>query len=566
MLRWNRCPDRGASLLEYVAVLTLVAALVAGVLVAISRASENEVVPAIDAAIDRILGGDGEDIQAGGDSAGGDSEGSSDDGSSSGGDGAGDDGPSGSGDAGDGSSGDGSGGEASGDDGGGGFWGGVGDFFSSAGGGAWDAITDFGTELWDAGAGIVDGVGRFIDDPGQWASDTWDGIRETGEAFWEGITTDPIGFGRDVLFSEGTQERWANGDYVGAVSQGITENVIGLIPYVGWGKKANRVRQVADSLDGSNHRSDGLPGNRDRDGNSNDRNDDRSPNACPVGSSFLPGTTVLMADGTRTAIENVEVGDEVYAFDPLTGVEGARDVTAVLDSDGEKTLVEIEVSAADGSTDTVVATDAHPFWAPELATWVDAGDLEPGTWLRTASGTWVQVSAIESWTVPEQQVHNLGVAGLQTYYVTTHAGELLVHNQGCRNGKVTLRGNELANESYDYRAGRHPDNNTPIPPGRNVSTFEYTDANGQTQTITRANEPGGRHAEEVIMDDLREMGVPNENVSGIYSERVPCSQRGHDCGVRVGDYENADISFSLDGNTSQNASDIERYMRENGDL
>src|SRR5690606_40071125 len=42
----------------------------------------------------------------------------------------------------------------------------------------------------------------------------------------------------------------------------------------------------------------------------------------------------------------------------------------------------------------VGTTDAHSFWAPELARWVDAVDLEPGTWLRTSAGTWAQVSAV----------------------------------------------------------------------------------------------------------------------------------------------------------------------------
>src|SRR5690606_38849921 len=80
----------------------------------------------------------------------------------------------------------------------------------------------------------------------------------------------------------------------------------------------------------------------------------------------------------------------------------------------------------------VVATDAHPFWVPSLATWVAAIDLEPGTWLRTSAGTWVQVRAVAVRTAEAQRVHNLTVADLHTYYVAAGAADALVHNEaGC---------------------------------------------------------------------------------------------------------------------------------------
>ena len=47
---------------------------------------------------------------------------------------------------------------------------------------------------------------------------------------------------------------------------------------------------------------------------------------------------------------------------------------------------------------SVVATDAHPFWVPELAEWVDAIDLQVGQWLQTSAGTWAQITAVDRWT------------------------------------------------------------------------------------------------------------------------------------------------------------------------
>ncbi|GHC74509.1 hypothetical protein GCM10007079_08820 [Nocardiopsis terrae] len=64
--------------------------------------------------------------------------------------------------------------------------------------------------------------------------------------------------------------------------------------------------------------------------------------------SFVPGTGVVMADGSTKAIEAVEVGDAVLATDPETGEQGARTVAATIDGEGFKTLVEIRV---DGTTE-----------------------------------------------------------------------------------------------------------------------------------------------------------------------------------------------------------------------
>src|SRR5690606_27755534 len=67
--------------------------------------------------------------------------------------------------------------------------------------------------------------------------------------------------------------------------------------------------------------------------------------------SFAPGTLVLLADGTRKAIEDVEVGDEVLAADEETGepTEG-RPVTALIRGEGDKLLVTLTVTDADGDT------------------------------------------------------------------------------------------------------------------------------------------------------------------------------------------------------------------------
>lgn len=53
-------------------------------------------------------------------------------------------------------------------------------------------------------------------------------------------------------------------------------------------------------------------------------------------------------------------------------------------------------------------------------------------WLRTAAGTYVQVTNVRAFTA-QQRVHNLSVAGIHTYYVAARSDDVLVHN--CANKK-----------------------------------------------------------------------------------------------------------------------------------
>ena len=152
--------------------------------------------------------------------------------------------------------------------------------------------------------------------------------------------------------------------------------------------------------------------------------------SCAV-NSFVPGTAVLLADGTTVPIEDIQLGDEVLATDPETGETGPQPVTALITGDGTKDLTTVTIVGQDGDAETIVATDGHPFWVPDLGRWVDAGDLLPGEWLSTSAGTRVQITAIRH-DHREQTVHNLTVANTHTYYVAASADAVLVHNCGAK--------------------------------------------------------------------------------------------------------------------------------------
>jgi hypothetical protein len=178
-------------------------------------------------------------------------------------------------------------------------------------------------------------------------------------------------------------------------------------------------------------------------------NDLRKAKGC---SSFIPGTHVLMADGTTKPIEEVEIGDSVIATDPETGQTAAKLVIATIIGAGTKKLAEVIVDV-DGNqgdrAERVLATENHPFWDPESETWTTAGQLNAGDQLLTATGVRVEVSNVRPWTT-NNPVHNLTIADIHTYYVLAGDTPVLVHNDG---GAPPLgpSGDKIFYRNYSYR-------------------------------------------------------------------------------------------------------------------
>ncbi|MER5931556.1 polymorphic toxin-type HINT domain-containing protein [Streptomyces sp. NPDC002054] len=146
--------------------------------------------------------------------------------------------------------------------------------------------------------------------------------------------------------------------------------------------------------------------------------------------SFVPGTKVLMADGSSKPIEDVQLGDEVVASNAESGTVETQPVVAQIVGEGQKNLVEITIDtdgAKGDASEKLTATDGHPFWAPALGKWLQATELTAGESLRTSSGTWVQVTEVKRWT-QQKKVRNLTVASEHTYYVLAGATPVLVHN------------------------------------------------------------------------------------------------------------------------------------------
>lgn len=70
--------------------------------------------------------------------------------------------------------------------------------------------------------------------------------------------------------------------------------------------------------------------------------------SCATANSFVPGTLVVMADGSTRPIEEVEAGDTVLATDPETGQSAPKTVVATIVGNGDRNLVQVTVDT-DGS-------------------------------------------------------------------------------------------------------------------------------------------------------------------------------------------------------------------------
>jgi Pretoxin HINT domain len=168
--------------------------------------------------------------------------------------------------------------------------------------------------------------------------------------------------------------------------------------------------------------------------------------------SFRADTLVLMADGTKKPISEVEVGDEVVATDPVTGKTSVRTVTRLfthIDDD----LLDLVVLTEDG-VETIHTTDHHRFWNDTSKTWVEAKDLKSGERLLTADGDLVTVGELKRVPGSAPMLY-LTVEYDHTFYVALNDTAVLVHNQNCKlSSPNPVTNKSIRNEYEEIITGR----------------------------------------------------------------------------------------------------------------
>ena len=138
---------------------------------------------------------------------------------------------------------------------------------------------------------------------------------------------------------------------------------------------------------------------------------------------FVAGTLVQGEDGA-VPIEDIKVGDFVWAWDEETGNIALKRVVETYGNLSDE-LIHIFVNGEE-----IVTTPTHPFYSP-VKGWTAACKLRAGDILVTVNGEYVVVEKIQHEILEAPiAVYNFQVEGYHTYYVSSIG--VLVHNT-CHN-------------------------------------------------------------------------------------------------------------------------------------
>ena len=139
-----------------------------------------------------------------------------------------------------------------------------------------------------------------------------------------------------------------------------------------------------------------------------------------VSACFIAGTVIQTEDGLRN-IEDIKVGDLVWAKDTESGEIGLKTVVKTFERETDE-LVNIKVQ-----NETITTTPEHPFYVPQKG-WTSAIDLRAGDMLCLLSGEIVVIEVVQHEILENPvKVYNFEVEDFHTYYVGYCS--VLVHNQ-----------------------------------------------------------------------------------------------------------------------------------------
>ena len=124
---------------------------------------------------------------------------------------------------------------------------------------------------------------------------------------------------------------------------------------------------------------------------------------------FTGDTLVATEDGEKR-IDEIAVGDYVWAEDTVTGEQVLKRVSKVYVKETDH-LIHIGTSTGED----IETTENHPFYIEERG-WVAASELEEGETLHTEDGDIVTVTYNhDEWLKEPVKVYNLEVEGLYVF-------------------------------------------------------------------------------------------------------------------------------------------------------
>ncbi|MEL6864455.1 MAG: polymorphic toxin-type HINT domain-containing protein, partial [Bacteroidota bacterium] len=147
---------------------------------------------------------------------------------------------------------------------------------------------------------------------------------------------------------------------------------------------------------------------------------------CPGnGKCFTAGTLIFTQDG-YVPIENIVVGDSVWAYNEISKARELKPVIDVFQREAEE-IIRLSIGEQE-----IAVTAEHPFYSGGY--WREAGQLAAGDTILLFDGTPEVISTVRV----EQgsfKVYNFEVEDWHSYYVAETS--VLVHNAGC-GGKVNF--------------------------------------------------------------------------------------------------------------------------------
>ena len=146
---------------------------------------------------------------------------------------------------------------------------------------------------------------------------------------------------------------------------------------------------------------------------------------------FIAGTLVATETGYVT-IENIRVGDLVWAHDPETGETALKPVVQTFRNETTE-WIHVTVKG-----ETLTCTPEHPFYSP-VKGWTSAIDLRAGDILVMLNGEYVVIEQVQHELLESPAaIYNFEVADFHTYYVGEEP--VLVHNRGCGKSNFPTEG------------------------------------------------------------------------------------------------------------------------------
>ena len=161
-------------------------------------------------------------------------------------------------------------------------------------------------------------------------------------------------------------------------------------------------------------------------------NDSMAKNFNEKGACFIAGTMVKTAEGD-VPIEDISVGDLVYAHNPETGETELKTVVNTFINESTE-LVHVFANGEE-----IICTNEHPFYSP-VKGWTEACQLRAGDILVSLNGEYIVVEQVQHEILEAPiKVYNFEVKDFHTYFVGDGSG-VLVHNM-CKTNDASSKRN-----------------------------------------------------------------------------------------------------------------------------